>query len=76
MVFGGQALTMIVINLVFTFAVGGISIGGHIGGLAGGALCMLALLQFRRELVLQIASFAAIAAASVAIAYWKVRGYA
>jgi membrane associated rhomboid family serine protease len=76
MVFGGQALTMIVINLVFTFAVGGISIGGHIGGLAGGALCMLALLQFRRELVLQVASFAAIAAASVAIAYWKVRGYA
>jgi membrane associated rhomboid family serine protease len=76
MVFGGQALTMIVINLVFTFAVGGISIGGHIGGLAGGAVCMLALLQFRREVVLQIASFVAIAVASVAIAYWKVRGYA
>src|SRR6185436_16172987 len=43
MVFGGQALTLIVINLVFTFAIGSISIGGHIGGLIGGAVCMLAL---------------------------------
>jgi membrane associated rhomboid family serine protease len=75
MVFGGQAMTMIVINLAFTFAVGGISIGGHIGGLVGGALCMLALLRFRRELALQIAGFAAVAVASVALAYWKVRGY-
>ncbi|HSP71830.1 MAG TPA: rhomboid family intramembrane serine protease [Gaiellaceae bacterium] len=48
MVFGGQALAMIVINLVFTFAVGGISIGGHIGGLIGGALCMLAMSRFGR----------------------------
>jgi membrane associated rhomboid family serine protease len=29
---------LIVINLIFTFAVPGISIGGHLGGLAGGAL--------------------------------------
>ncbi len=29
---------LILINLVFTFAVPGISIGGHVGGLAGGAL--------------------------------------
>jgi membrane associated rhomboid family serine protease len=76
MVFGGQALTMIVINLAFTFAVGGISIGGHIGGLVGGALCMLALTRFRRETVLQVASMAIIGAASVVVAYWKVRGYA
>jgi membrane associated rhomboid family serine protease len=48
MVFGGQALAMIVINLVFTFAVGNISIGGHIGGLIGGALCMLSLSRFGR----------------------------
>jgi membrane associated rhomboid family serine protease len=39
MVFGGQAMTMIVINLAFTFAVSGISIGGHLGGLAGGLVC-------------------------------------
>jgi membrane associated rhomboid family serine protease len=29
---------LLVINLVFTFAVPGISIGGHIGGLIGGAV--------------------------------------
>ena len=37
MVFGGQAMTLIVINLVFTFAFGNISVGGHLGGLAAGA---------------------------------------
>ena len=30
---------ILVINLVFTFAVGGISIGGHLGGLVGGLIC-------------------------------------
>jgi membrane associated rhomboid family serine protease len=83
MVFGGQAMTMIVINLVFTFAVGGISIGGHLGGLAGGALCMLALSRFGRGHavygrpgVVGIVSLVAIGILSVGIAYWKVRGYA
>jgi membrane associated rhomboid family serine protease len=33
---------LIIINLVFSFAVAGISVGGHIGGLIGGALCTLA----------------------------------
>jgi membrane associated rhomboid family serine protease len=79
MVFGGQAMTMIVINLVFTFAVGlrgPISIGGHLGGLAGGVLCMLALTHFRRQSALAVASMVAVGAASVVIAYWKARGYA
>src|SRR5207244_6684853 len=44
----GQYLTLIVINLVFTFAVPNISIGGHIGGLVGGALGVLALSRFGR----------------------------
>jgi membrane associated rhomboid family serine protease len=76
MVFGGQAMTLIVINLVFTFAVGGLSIGGHIGGLAGGVLCMLALSRFRRETAIAVVSMVAVGVLSVAIAYWKVRGYA
>jgi membrane associated rhomboid family serine protease len=33
------------INLVFSFAVPGISIGGHIGGLIGGALAAIVLLE-------------------------------
>ena len=33
------------INLVFSFAVPGISVGGHIGGLIGGALAAIALYE-------------------------------
>jgi len=35
--------TVLVLNLVLTFAIPGISIGGHIGGLVGGAICGLAM---------------------------------
>ena len=45
-VLGGSALTLLIVNIAFTFAVPGISIGGHLGGLAGGALCILALSRF------------------------------
>jgi membrane associated rhomboid family serine protease len=76
MVFGGQAMTLIVINLVFTFAVGNISIGGHIGGLIGGALCMLALSRFRRERALALGCVVALGVASVVLAYLRVRQYA
>src|SRR5215510_14294309 len=48
LVLGGQAFGLIVVNLVLTFAVPNISIGGHLGGLAGGALSMLALSRFGR----------------------------
>lgn len=34
---------LIVINLLFTFSIPGISIGGHLGGLVGGAICALAV---------------------------------
>ena len=60
----------------------GISIGGHLGGLAGGALAILALSQFgRRSAVyarhdlMSYASLVAVGVASIAVAYWKVRGY-
>ena len=39
----GQAMTWIVINLVISFSIPGISWGGHIGGLIGGILITLAL---------------------------------
>jgi membrane associated rhomboid family serine protease len=82
-VLGGSAITLLVVNLAFTFAVPGISIGGHLGGLAGGALAILALSQlgkrsavYSRFDVASLASIAAVGLLSVAVAYWKVRGYA
>jgi membrane associated rhomboid family serine protease len=39
----------VVLNLFLTFSVSGISIGGHIGGLIGGALAALAILAIERR---------------------------
>jgi membrane associated rhomboid family serine protease len=82
-VLGGSALTLLIVNIAFTFAVPGISVGGHLGGLAAGALCILVLSRFgkgsaaySRIDVLSIASLIAVGVLSVAVAYWKVRGYA
>jgi membrane associated rhomboid family serine protease len=67
-VFGGQALGLVVINLAFTFAIPGISIGGHIGGLIGGALCALAFSSLRRSPALATLSMAAVGVLSVGLA--------
>ena len=69
---GGQVLGLIVVNLVFTFAIPGISIGGHLGGLAAGVLLMLAFDHFRRSPALCLAAGFVVAAASVLLAYSKV----
>ena len=80
---GGQAFGLIVINLIFSFAFNNISWGGHIGGLVGGILGTLVLARFGRGHaaygrvgLLGIAGMMLIGAASVVVAYWKVRGYA
>ena len=82
-VLGGSAMGLIVINLALSFVLAGISIGGHIGGLIGGAACMLVLSRFGRGHgaygrigASGIAGLVAVAALSVVVAYWKVRGYA
>ena len=86
-VFGGSALQMIVINLVitFSFAFAGpvrISYGGHLGGLIAGALGTLVLTRFGRGHaaysklgIASVAALLAIGAASVALAYAKVKGH-
>jgi membrane associated rhomboid family serine protease len=80
-VFGGGALVVVLLNLVFTFAISNISIGGHIGGLIGGILAMLALSAAGRHPVygrFDVVSFLALlalAAASVLVAYLRVSSY-
>jgi membrane associated rhomboid family serine protease len=71
-VFGGSAMGLVVLNLAFTFLIPGISRGGHIGGLAGGGLCILALLAFRRTPLLGTLAVAGVGAASVAVALLSV----
>ena len=80
-VLGGQAFGLIVFNLVLTFAIPNISIGGHLGGLAGGALAMLALSRFGRTHaiygrpgVIGVAGLIAVGLASVLVAYARVQG--
>ncbi|HEY8029872.1 MAG TPA: rhomboid family intramembrane serine protease [Gaiellaceae bacterium] len=83
--FAGQALTLILLNLVINFAFNGlggnISIGGHIGGVVGGVLCALAFASWgsrrasRGRLQIQgVIGLLVIVAASLAISYWRVRG--
>ncbi len=79
----GQAFTLIVINLVFSFTFSGISVGGHIGGLIGGIASMLALTHFGRTRsaygrpgLVSAAALIVVGVVSVAIALWTVRGYA
>jgi membrane associated rhomboid family serine protease len=79
----GPALGLIVINLVLTFGIAGISRGGHIGGLIGGVLATLALTHFGTRHVAYaristtgVVVLLAIMVGSVAIAYFRVRGLA
>jgi len=80
---GGNAMTLIVINLALSFAIAGISIGGHIGGLIGGILATLAFARWGRGHAAYgriglggALGLVLIAAGSIAIAYWRARGFA
>jgi membrane associated rhomboid family serine protease len=82
-VLGGQALALIVINLVLSFAFANISYGGHIGGLVGGVLCTLVLSRFGRGHAAYsrlglwgIAGVLGVGLLSIAVAYLRVRGLA
>jgi membrane associated rhomboid family serine protease len=80
----GNAMTLIVINLAFSFAIPGISWGGHVGGLIGGILVMLAYAhwgdrgraQYGQLGLGGITGLVVVGVGSIALAYWRVRGYA
>jgi membrane associated rhomboid family serine protease len=72
-VFGGQALGLVVFNLVISFLIPGISIGGHIGGAIGGGLAALAFTSLRRMPTLATLSVAAVGAVSIALAISQVQ---
>jgi membrane associated rhomboid family serine protease len=72
-VFGGQAMGLVVFNLVISFLIPGISLGGHIGGGIGGALAALAFTSLRRMPMLATLSVAAVGAVSVALAISQVQ---
>ncbi len=70
---------LILINLAISFVIPNVSIGGHLGGLAGGALAGLAVdrIQARhRGVVLPVVACVAIAAIAVAASVARVSGYA
>jgi membrane associated rhomboid family serine protease len=82
-VFGGAALGVVLLNLALSFVIANISIGGHLGGLAGGVLTILALMHFTRGHAaysridaVTVVGLAAIVAASLLVVYLRVRGYA
>ncbi len=82
-VLGGSAAALILINLILSFSLSNISVGGHIGGLIGGILCALVLSRFGRGHAAYtrvglwgVAGLCGVGLLSLAVAYLKVRGYA
>lgn len=67
----GQIGFLIVFNLIFSFVVPRISVGGHIGGLIGGVICALIIVAGEKGMLgryrqpLELLGMAAVGAASV-----------
>jgi membrane associated rhomboid family serine protease len=63
---------ILLINLVFTLAIPGISVGGHIGGLAGGVIAggLVMRPERRPRFAIDIATLVGLAVAAVAVGVW------
>jgi len=80
----GQAAALVAINLGLSFVIPNISWGGHVGGLIGGILIMLAYAHWGTRGRAQygqlglggVIGLLAVGVGSIAIAYFRVRGYA
>jgi membrane associated rhomboid family serine protease len=80
----GQAAALVVINLGLSFVLSNVSWGAHVGGLIGGILVMLAYAhwgergraQYGRLGLGGVIGLVAVGVGSIAIAYFRVRGYA
>jgi membrane associated rhomboid family serine protease len=72
---------IILINVIFTLAVPGISVGGHLGGFIGGALTALAFSEFGRGHALYgrvgalgVGATLGIVAGAIVLAEWAAHG--
>jgi membrane associated rhomboid family serine protease len=81
----GQAAALVAINLGLSFVIPGISWGSHVGGLIGGILVMLAYghwggsrsrAQYGQLGLSGVLGLVLVGVGSVAVAYFRVRGYA
>jgi membrane associated rhomboid family serine protease len=75
--FAGQAAGLILINLVITFTIPNISVGGHVGGLIGGIAATYALMRTRYVQPGWIgpALVVGIGVASILVAYVRVQSF-
>lgn len=80
-VFGGAAVAVVAFNIVFSFVVPNISIGGHLGGLVGGLAAAFVLSGFgrghaayQRLRAVEVAGLVALAVLALAVAYARLRG--
>jgi membrane associated rhomboid family serine protease len=74
--FAGQAMGLIMINLVITFTLPNISVGGHVGGLLGGITATYLLMRMRYVSPRWLAPVvvAGIGVAAVVVSYAQVSG--
>ena len=82
-VVGGFAFAVVAFNIVFSFAIPNVSIGGHLGGLVGGLAAAFVLSGFgrghaayQRIRPLEAVGLAALVFVALALAYARVRGLA